>query len=95
MKFLCRFVVSIGFLGFALTGCERHEFEKTKILHMEHGKGHDSHADADAGHGAAPSGESHAKDPHAAEADHVKKAAEAEPAEAKPVKTEAPRATGL
>ena len=93
MKFLRQFVVSIGFLGLALTGCERHEFSETQKLHMEHGKGHEAHAEA--GHGAAPSGESHAKDPHAAEADHGKKEAEATPAEAKPVKTEEPRATGL
>ncbi|HQW28072.1 MAG TPA: hypothetical protein PK529_02740 [Verrucomicrobiales bacterium] len=93
MKFLCQLVVSVGFLGLASTGCERHEFAETQKLHMEHGKGHEAHAEVD--HGESPSGESHGKDPHAAEADHGKKEAEAKAAEAKPVKTEAPRATGL
>ncbi len=93
MKFLCQLVVSVGFLGLASTGCERHEFAETQKLHMEHGKGHGAHGGGD--HETTSSAGSHGKDPHAAEADHAKKEAEAKPAEAKPVKAEEPRATGL
>lgn len=51
MKFLSQVLFSIGLIGFALTGCERHEFEDTKSLHMEHGHHgegeHDEHAKSD------------------------------------------------
>ena len=85
MKFLSQVLFSIGLIGFALTGCEQHEFEKTSALHLEHGKGHGE------GHG-----EAHAADGHAVEAGHAKEdAAHAKEAPAKPAATEAPRATGL
>jgi hypothetical protein len=87
MKFLSKVLFSMGLIGFALTGCERHEFEKTKALHLEHGKGH---------------GEAHGED-HAVETDHAKegaahaKEAPAAPATAAPAPApaEQPRATGL
>jgi len=81
MKFLTQVLFSVGLIGFALTGCEQHEFEKTSALHLEHGKGH---------------GEAHAADGHAVEAGHAKEdAAHAKEAPVKPAATEAPRATGL
>lgn len=82
MKFLSQVLFSIGLIGFALTGCERHEFEKTKVLHLGHGEGHGEHGDA-----------AHAKaeDPAEAEKDHAVEA----PAAPAPAATEAPRATGL
>ena len=51
MKFLSQVLFSIGLIGFVLTGCERHEFEKTKSLHAGHGEhghhdGHGDHGDA-------------------------------------------------
>jgi len=47
MKFLSQVLFSIGLIGFALTGCERHEFEDTKSLHTGHGEHghHDDHGD--------------------------------------------------
>ncbi len=85
MKYLSQVLFSIGLIGFALTGCERHEFEKTKVLHLGHGEGHGEHGD-DAEHAKA---DDHAK----ADKDHAVEAP-ATPAPA-PAATEAPRATGL
>ena len=82
MKFLSQVLFSIGLIGFALTGCERHEFEKTKVLHLGHGEGH------------GENGEAHGDDAHAkADKDHAVEAPAA-PAPA-PAATETPRATGL
>ena len=90
MKFLSQVLFSIGLIGFALTGCEQHEFEKTSALHLEHGKGHGE------GHGEAHAADGHAADGHAVEAGHAKEdAAHAKEAPVKPAATEAPRATGL
>ncbi len=84
MKFLSQVLFSIGLIGFTLTGCEQHEFEKTKALHLEHGKGHgEGHGD-DAAHEKA---DDHAK----AVKDHAVEA----PAASAPAATETPRATGL
>ncbi|NLT70891.1 MAG: hypothetical protein GXX91_09375 [Verrucomicrobiaceae bacterium] len=57
MKFLSQVLFSIGLIGFALTGCERHEFEDTKSLHTGHGEHghHDDHGDHD-DHGADEKG---------------------------------------
>jgi hypothetical protein len=86
MKFLSQVLFSIGLIGFALTGCEQHEFEKTKGLHLGHGEGHGEHGEAhgDAGHAKA---DDHAK----ADKDHAVEA----PAAPAPAATETPRATGL
>ena len=90
MKFLSQVLFSIGLFGFALTGCERHEFEKTKVLHLGHGEGHGEHGEA---HG----GDAHAKaDDHGkADKDHAVEAPAAPAPAPAPAVTEAPRATGL
>lgn len=89
MKSLSLFALSTALLGLALTGCEKHSFEDTKGLHLEHGKHHDEgHGDAhgDAAHGK----DAHAKDEHAKDA-HGEKATEAKPEATK----EEPRKTGI
>jgi len=71
MKSLSLFVLSSALLGLALTGCEKHSFEDTKGLHLEHGKHHDEgHGEA---HGDAAHGDdAHAKDEHGEKAPEVK-----------------------
>jgi hypothetical protein len=89
MKSLSLFALSTALLGLALTGCEKHSFEDTKGLHLEHGKHHDEgHGE---GHGDAAHGEAaHAKEDHAKDA-HGEKAPEAKPEATK----EEPRKTGI
>ncbi len=59
MKFLSQVLFSIGLIGFVLTGCERHEFEKTKSLHTGHGE--HGHHEAHGEHGGHGEDEAHAK----------------------------------
>ena len=86
MKFLSQVLFSVGLFGIVLAGCERHDFEKTKVLHLGHGEGHGEH------------GEAHGDAAHAGTEDHGKTdkdtAAETSAAPA-PSATETPRATGL
>ena len=87
MKFLSQVFFSIGLIGFALTGCEQHEFEKTKGLHLGHGEHAESHGDA--GHAKA---DDHAK----ADKDQAVEASAApSPTAPAPAVSETPRATGL
>jgi hypothetical protein len=82
MKFLSQVLFSIGLFGFVLAGCERHDFEKTKVLHLGHGEGHGEHGDA-----------AHAKADDHGKTD--KDTAAEPPAATAPAATETPRATGL
>lgn len=92
MKFLSQVFFSIGLIGFALTGCEQHEFEKTKGLHLGHGEHAESHGDA--GHAKA---DDHAKaDKDQADKDQAVEASAAPSQTAPaPAVSETPRATGL
>jgi len=57
MKSLSHLFVWMGIVGLASLGCERHDFEDTKVLHMEHGGGHgDHHAEGDGAHGHGEEG---------------------------------------
>ncbi len=99
MRWTFLFVASVGYLGLALSGCERHELEKTGVLHMEHGKSHDGHEAGGAHaeeHPADDHGKSHSKEEHPAGETHVdvKKDGKAEKPKA-PEKVEEPRETGL
>jgi hypothetical protein len=85
MKFLSQVLFSIGLISLALTGCEQHEFEKTKGLHLGHGEGHGEHGEAHGDDAAHAKADDHAK----ADKDHAVEAPAA------PAATEAPRATGL
>jgi hypothetical protein len=89
MKSLSLFVLSSALLGLALTGCEKHSFEDTKGLHLEHGKHHDE------GHGEAHGDTAHGKDAHAkdehAKDEHGEKAPEVKLEATK----EEPRKTGI
>jgi len=58
MKFSNGLSLSLAFVGLVLMGCERHSFDETKGLFLEHGAGHH-----EAGHGS----DAHAKDAHAKE----------------------------
>jgi hypothetical protein len=90
MKLSHVFALSLAFAGLVQIGCERHSFDETKGLHMEHGAGHH-----DAGHGDSHGKDAHAKDAHAKDA-HGEKAAEPAHSEAKPeAPKEEPRKTGL
>ena len=99
MKSLSLFVLSSALLGLALTGCEKHSFEDTKGLHLEHGKHHDEgHGEVhgDAAHGKdAHAKDEHAKDEHAkdehAKDEHGEKAPEVKIEATK----EEPRKTGI
>lgn len=90
MKLSHVLALSLAFAGLVLIGCERHSFEETKGLHMEHGAGH-----SDEGHG----GDTHApKEAHAKEGEGhaVEKSAAPAHSEAKPeAPKEEPRKTGL
>ncbi len=91
MKLSHVFALSLAFAGLVLIGCERHSFDETKGLHMEHGAGHHDEGHGDAGHGK----DGHATDPHAKDGHAEKAAAPAHP-EAKPeAPKEEPRKTGL
>jgi hypothetical protein len=86
MKLSNVFALLLAFAGLALIGCERHSFDETKGLHMEHGAGHHDEGHGDAGHG---------KDGHG-EKGHAEKAAAPAHPEAKPeASKEEPRKTGL
>lgn len=93
MKSLSHFLACIGALGLLTVGCERHDFEKTKILHLEHGGEHHE--------GDHPEGdhkEGHEKDhkkgeDHAGEGEHAK-GEKADKGEEKPAKEEG-RDTGI
>jgi hypothetical protein len=96
MKLSNVFALLLAFAGLALIGCERHSFDETKGLHMDHGAGHHDEGHGDAGHGK----DGHAKDPHAkdghGEKGHAEKAAAPAHPEAKPeASKEEPRKTGL
>lgn len=91
MKFLSQVLFSAGLIGFVLTGCERHEFEDTKVLHLEHGH----HGEADPA--AHPAEGAHAKvDAHGkVEGAHAKETPATPAAPIAPAVKEVPRATGL
>lgn len=92
MKSLCHSLLWVGIAGLAILGCERHDFEVTKELHMEHGgdhgdhghEGHDDHGHEghDEEHGEhGDSHEAHGKD-HKADAhgeEHEEKKKTGEP----------------
>lgn len=87
MKSLSLFAFSTSLAALALIGCERHSFDETQKLHMEHGAHHDEHH-GEEGHGKE--GE-HGKESHV-EKDHGgDKAKEAHPEASK----EEPRKTGI
>jgi len=85
MKSLSLLAFSLSLTGLALIGCERHSFDETKGLHLEHGKHHEEHH----GEGDHPK-DDHGKDPHAKDKERAK-APEAAPAAPK----EEPRKTGI
>jgi hypothetical protein len=88
MKSLSLFAVSTSLVGLALIGCERHSFDVTQKLHMEHGAHHDEH------HGEESHGKEeghHGKDSHVEKEHGVEKTKEAHPEAAK----EEPRKTGI
>jgi hypothetical protein len=55
--------------GLTLMGCEKHEFEVTKVLHESHGGHHDDNHYEE--HEAVKGHDDHAKDDHAKD-DHAK-----------------------
>jgi ABC-type nickel/cobalt efflux system permease component RcnA len=94
MKQLSHMLVWTGAAALFLLGCEQHDFDKTKVLHADHGhhdEHHDDHAGDHSGEHKDHKDDSHAKDdhgkPHAGEGDHGQK-------EKKATKEE-PRDTGL
>lgn len=102
MKSLRHLLIWVGAAGLVFAGCERHEFENTKRLHMEHGEHHDEahgdeHHDGDHhkadhkedGHDDHHKGD-HKKDDHS----HDEKKADDAKGKAK-AKKDAPRDTGL
>lgn len=89
MKFLSCGVVWLGAVGLLSIGCERHSFEETQILHLEHGGDHGDH-----GHGDDSPGLDHAEGKHGAKHEEKPqpKAKAEEKADAEPG---APRDVGL
>tara|TARA_B100000927_G_scaffold60259_1_gene46818 strand:- start:7378 stop:7659 length:282 start_codon:yes stop_codon:yes gene_type:complete len=67
MRRLFQIALLGGIAGFILMGCEKHEFEVTKVLHEAHGGDHgDDHGgDHNAEHEGAKGHEDHTKDDHA------------------------------
>lgn len=70
MRALSHLLVLACTAGLLTLGCERHDFEVTKKLHLEHGGGHGhgdheggkhGHGDEDAHHGAKAHGEGEKK----------------------------------
>lgn len=87
MKSTPLLALSLALAGIALFGCERHSFDETKGLNLEHGAGHAGEGHGEAGHAA----DTHGKDGHSS----VEKAAESKPsAHPEPAKGE-PKKTGL
>jgi len=56
MTILCRSVLLLAVFSLFVLGCERHDFESTRVLFEKHGHG-DAHAHDDA-HGQGKKGES-------------------------------------
>ncbi|MDF1823871.1 MAG: hypothetical protein P1U68_04465 [Verrucomicrobiales bacterium] len=93
MKSLSHFLLGMSVAGLFMLGCERHQFEETKILHGDHGHHGEDHADSHGEHGKGHGDEGHQDDAHG---DHKAHADEGHHAE-KPEKTkkEEPREVGL
>ena len=69
MRRLFQIALLGGIAGVILMGCEKHEFEVTKVLHESHGGDHDD--DHYEGHEGVNESEDHAKDDHTKD-DHTK-----------------------
>jgi hypothetical protein len=63
MRRLFQIALLGGIAGVILMGCEKHEFEVTKVLHEAHGGDHGG--DHNGEHEGAKGHEGHAKDDHA------------------------------
>ena len=104
MKSLRHLLICVGAAGLALAGCERHEFENTKRLHMEHGEHHEGehhgeeHHDGDhheADHKKEGHDDHHKDDHKKGDHAHGEKKAETPAKPKEEAKKEAPRNTGL
>ena len=61
MKSLFQLTLLTGVAGLALMGCEKHDFDATKVLHESHGghygeSHHDDHKEDQSGHGDEKNG---------------------------------------
>ena len=82
MRSLSHLFLGLSIAGLFLLGCERHQFDDTKILHGDHGSHGGGHAADD------PHGEAHGED----KAHHEEKSNGEKPKEKK---KEEPRDVGL
>jgi hypothetical protein len=87
MKSTPLLALSLALAGIALFGCERHSFDETKGLNLEHGAGHGGEGHGEAGHAA----DTHGKDGHSS----VEKAAESKPSAHPEAAKGEPKKTGL
>ncbi len=92
MKSLSYLFLGMSVAGLFMLGCERHQFEDTKILHGDHGH-HGEHHENHGYHGKGHDEKGHHEGAHGDDKDH---AGEVHP-EKKPekVKKEEPRDVGL
>lgn len=90
MRSLCHLFLGLGFLGFFTMGCERHQFDDTKILHKGHGD-HGDHSHDDGNHDEE--GHAEKKKEGGSDADHGE--GKPEPKDEKKEKKEEPRDVGL
>jgi len=91
MKSTPLLALSLALAGIALFGCERHSFDETKGLNLEHGAGHAGEGHGEAGHGEA----GHAADAHGKDGHSVEKAAESKPSAHPEAAKGEPKKTGL
>lgn len=88
MKSLSLFLACIGALSLLIVGCERHDFDSTKVLHLEHGGDHHGESHPEGEHKEAHGDdEKHGKE-HTEKADHAEGHEKKEEGEAKPAKEE-------
>ena len=92
MKSTPLLALSLALAGIALFGCERHSFDETKGLNLEHGAGHAGEGHGEAGHAAdTHAADTHEKDGHSS----VEKAAESKPSAHPEAAKGEPKKTGL